>query len=340
MTKKRMAIMLAVVIMLAGFFWLRSRQPSTEFEVLPHQVGSVERGDVVRTISLSGHLIPVAERRHQPQQGGEIVSIKVEPGDQVQKGDLLYRLDDRQARLDYLQVKNAYQQASIHGTQQEIAEQELRLELAEKNLEDRSICAVIDGTVADFDLEVEDYLNPEAGGIKVQDKSSFLVKVEIDEIDAPLISLGQESMIEVDALPDNNFKGEVTTVKHGTLQKNGQVVVPAEVSIKDHDQILRAGYSADVEIIIQSSKDVLVVPTTAIFEREGQKYAVTVDEEYNPRAVAVETGLNDDLNVEIAAGLDEGNAILINAYSFADLADSFLRFFPGGPPPSEEAGSS
>ena len=341
MVTKKKGVIIVLILLLAGgaaywfFFPGREVQP----EILPHQVTEVERSELSREITTSGHLAPLRSRSHRPEQGGEIDEIPVEPGDEVRAGDVLYRLDDSEQYLDYIQARNAYQQALIGGSEREIEEQELRMELAEKRLEERAVRSRLDGTVADFDLEEGDIITAETLGITVQDESGYIVEIDLDEIDAPRVEVEMESVISLDALPDNNYSGEVSHIERGTKRDNGSVVVPAEIAITENDERFRSGYSADVDIIIESREDVLLVPATAIYEQDGQEYVVTVDDEYNPQPAEVETGLSDDIYVEITSGLEENQRILINVHQYAEEIEPDWQFGPGaGPPPGTPGG--
>lgn len=334
MTKKR-GVIIVIILLAAGaaFWWLQIRGEE-EAEILPHQIGNVERGDLSMTISTSGQLEPGQERYHRPEQGGEIAEIFVEPGDEVEEGETLYRLDDREQHLEYVQARNALQQARINGTERQIEEQELRLELAERRLEDRKIESRLDGVVGNFDLEAGDFVTGETGTIVVRDETNYLVKVQLDEIDVPLVEEGMEARIEVDALPENNYRGEVSMIEQGTVRDNGVVVVPAEITVEANDERFRSGYSADVDIIVKAQEDILTVPTTAVYTADDQDYVVKVDEEDNPQPTSVTTGMSDDLEVEITSGLEENDRILINVHRFTEFGEPDWQFGPdAGPPP-------
>lgn len=334
MTKKRgLVIFIVLLAVVAAVWWVQFRGEE-ETEVLPHQIGVVERGDLSMIISTSGYLEPGREKYHQPEQGGEISEILVEPGDRVEQGDILYRLDDREQHLEYVQARNALQQARINGTERQIEEQELRLELAENRLEDRKIDSRLAGTVGNFDLEEGDFITAETGSIVVRDETSYLVGVQLDEIDVPLVEEGMEARIEVDALPENNYQGEVTLIEQGTTRDNGVVVVPAEIEVAENDERFRSGYSADVDIIVEAREDILTVPVTAIYTEDGQDYAVKVDEDNKPQPTEITTGMNDDIEVEITSGLEEDDRIITNVHQFTEFGEPDWEFGPeAGPPP-------
>ncbi len=70
--------------------------------------------------------------------------------------------------------------------------------------------------------------------------------------------------------------------------------------------ILRAGYSANAEIIIEEREDVLVIPERVVdFAEDTARVTVLLDDETSEERV-IQTGLSDAINVEVVSGLAEG----------------------------------
>ena len=78
--------------------------------------------------------------------------------------------------------------------------------------------------------------------------------------------------------------------------------------------MLRAGYSANADLIIREKKDVLVLPErVVIFEDGGKKTFVEVPggkEKEGPKKVEVKLGISDGMNVEVASGLAKGSKVV------------------------------
>ncbi|MFW6301299.1 MAG: efflux RND transporter periplasmic adaptor subunit [Bacillota bacterium] len=337
MSKKKVGIILLIFfIIITGFFiyrnWLGSGMDNpTHSDV---ETMTVRRGDINKTITASGTLAPVRDKSQSFSQGGTVEKVFVEIGDRVSAGDNLIKLKSSQQELNLIQARNAYQSARINGTESEINERRTQLEIAEENLEERTMKADISGEIVQLELEAGDEASPGGSVIRILDETSYLVELNIDEGDSRRVESGQSAKIEITAVPEKIYEGSVTQVKRVTEVVNNVVVVPAEVKLNESSSDFRPGYSADVEIIVESVENSIRIPVTAIFTEEGQDYAVTIDDEGMAESVPVETGLSDGLHVEIISGLEENDRILVNAYQYSRRAgrdDSLdVQFGPPG----------
>jgi HlyD family secretion protein len=135
--------------------------------------------------------------------------------------------------------------------------------------------------------------------------------VEVDEIDIPKVKTGQEAIITLDALPDAEFIGEVTTIF--PLPKEVGGVVLYDVKIKfdvPEGSGIRVGMSAEADIVLAKRSNVLLIPDRAIEEdEEGRTIVkVMVGEEIEERPV--EIGISDGFDTEIISGLREGEVVI------------------------------
>jgi HlyD family secretion protein len=78
---------------------------------------------------------------------------------------------------------------------------------------------------------------------------------------------------------------------------------------------LRAGYSANADLIIREKKDVLTIPERLVsFEDGGKKAFVELpaangDAKAEPKRVEVKLGISDGLNVEVLSGVEKGQKL-------------------------------
>jgi HlyD family secretion protein len=119
----------------------------------------------------------------------------------------------------------------------------------------------------------------------------------------------------VGALPTDVVTGKVQRIAPQAQQKEGATLFDVEIELDPGQKIvLRAGYSANADVIIREKKDVLVVPERlVIFEDGGKKTFVELpnaDPKQEPKKVEIKTGISDGLNVEIVSGLKTGDKVV------------------------------
>jgi HlyD family secretion protein len=178
------------------------------------------------------------------------------------------------------------------------------------------LIAPFDGTVAKITGELGEYSTPSPPGVPTPpaidliDESCLYVKAPMDEIDAPKIQPGQIVRISFEALPGRTFAGKVKRIAPyiTAVEKQARTV---EVDVDfDHPEEARGllvGYSADVEIVLDTREDTLRIPTAAL--REGQRVLVLGDD-----GILVErtlkTGLANWEQTEVLEGLVAGERIV------------------------------
>ncbi len=149
----------------------------------------------------------------------------------------------------------------------------------------------------------------------VADMSDLIFKGTVDEIDVGKLSMGMQARIKVGALPADVVTGRVARIAPQAQQKEGATLFDIEIELDPGQKItLRAGYSANADVIIREKKDVLVVPERLVtFEDGGKKTSVEVPgpgPKADPKKVDVTTGISDGLNIEIVTGLKKGDKVV------------------------------
>jgi HlyD family secretion protein len=149
----------------------------------------------------------------------------------------------------------------------------------------------------------------------VADMSDLIFKGTVDEIDVGKLSVGMPTRIKVGALPTDVVTGRVSRIAPQAQQKEGATLFDVEIELDPGQKItLRAGYSANADVIIREKKDVLTIPERLVtFEDGGKKATVEIpgpDPKSEPKKVEVKTGISDGLNVEILSGLKKGDKVI------------------------------
>lgn len=149
----------------------------------------------------------------------------------------------------------------------------------------------------------------------VADMSDLIFKGTVDEIDVGKLSVGMIARIKVGALPSDVVTGRVARIAPQAQQKEGATLFDVEIELDPGQKItLRAGYSANADVIIREKKDVLVLPERLVaFEDGGKKTTVELpgaDPKAEPKKIEIKTGISDGLNVEIVSGLKKGDKVV------------------------------
>lgn len=150
----------------------------------------------------------------------------------------------------------------------------------------------------------------------IADMSDLLFRGTVDEIDVGKIAVGMPAKIRIGALPADTVNGTVTRIAPQAQQKDGATLFDVWAKLSDPEKItLRAGYSANAEIVIRQKDNVLTIPERLVtFEDNGNKAFVEMANVKDPKGKPVKTevqlGISDGLNVEVTSGLSLGEKLV------------------------------
>ena len=215
------------------------------------------------------------------------------------------------ARQSLEQAMQAVEQA-----EQALEQAGQAVKYARKQLDDATITATFDGIIAGVSADAGDTVSSATSIVYLIDPNSMQLKVEVDEIDIPLIKLHQKVKISVDALPDRQFEGEIALI--GLLPKMEAGIVSYEVTISlpaSDDPVLKIGMSATADIIAEHRENVLLVPSKAVTEDNQGNTAVQIMIDGQPQTNMVVTGISDVIQTEIISGLQEGDIIVMETHN-------------------------
>lgn len=133
----------------------------------------------------------------------------------------------------------------------------------------------------------------------------------VDEIDVGRLQEGMAVTLTVGALPGAEVQGMLTRISLKARTEENATVFPVEIAIGAPEEVqLRAGFSANANIIVDERRHVLVIPERVV-TFEGDSAWVEVPGENGARETRViRTGLSDAIHVEVLSGLEEGDTVL------------------------------
>jgi HlyD family secretion protein len=248
------------------------------------------------------------------------------------------------ARNIYEQAKKGWDRAEalrhqgILATQEwekadkEVQDAQIRLSLASEKLAlvekgrvrtektdvESVIRAPIDGTVLELLVNEGDPVVPltsfQAGTAlaNLADMTTLVFKGTVDEIDVGKLRETMPARIKIGALPDAKVEGSVYKISPKSKTAEGATLFDVEIELHPAEGVvLRAGYSANADIVVREKSDVLLLPERLVTFNDGKATVeLPAGEGKEPVKKEIKTGLSDGLSVEVVDGLKQGDAVV------------------------------
>ncbi len=176
--------------------------------------------------------------------------------------------------------------------------------------------APIDGFVLNRTVEVGDPVTPltsfQEGTVlmKMANMDRLLFKGTVDEIDVGKLQEGMEATIKVGALPNDTVRGTLRKIWLKAEKRENATVFPIEILIpRSTTAVLRAGYSANANIIISKKEDVLMIPERVVTFRNDSAFVQVALGAGREEQRLIQTGLSDAINIEVTSGLNQDDEV-------------------------------
>ncbi len=239
----------------------------------------------------------------------------------------LQRELDRQAEL---KKQNLNSDSDLELAQRRVDESTVQLSLARERLAlqesgkvdgsgavETIIRSPIDGFVLEDSIEIGDpvvALSPYQEGtvlMRMAAMKDLIFRGTVDEIDVGRLTEGMPVVIKIGALPDAKVNGKLSKIWLKARKQEQATVFPIEIQLVEvKGTTLRAGYSANAEVIIARRDSVLLIPERLITQRNDSSFVTVKKADGTSEERRVKTGLSDAINVEVLEGLTEGELVM------------------------------
>jgi len=303
--KKMLIAIVIASIALGGNYFMRKGNTGNA-KLISYTTITVKKGEIENKILSTGTIEPYTRVEVNSSVSGRIDRVMANEGDRVKEGDVLAWIsgEDRIALLDA--ARSTLESAQKTNDSASIAEAMAEYEIAEKAYKIVPLTNSIPGEVIVRSCEPGQNVSTATVLFVISDR--LVANVAVDEADIGKVIRGQETRITLDAYPDEKLSGHVTKIsREGDLVSD---VVQYEVMVDPVEvpSYWASGMTANVEFIVNSKTDILVLPKSAVEEDEDGSY-VTVMESH-PISRPIETGITDGKMIEITQGLGEGEKVL------------------------------
>jgi RND family efflux transporter MFP subunit len=311
---RRIVLFVVVAALVAAGAWYRYGRG------LEITIAAPARGTAVEIVYATGSVEPIRWARVASVVRDRIIEVCDCEGRTVAKGDVLARLDDRQARaqLDELRAREDFAKREMARVTEligrgaattqafERASTDLRqvqalISVQTGRMNDYVITAPMDGVVLRRDGEVGEIA--EAGQIlfRVGVPKPLQVVAEVNEEDIPRVAIGQVVLLRTDAFPGRRLEGNVRELT--PMGDPAAKTYRIRVMLPD-DTPLKPGMTVEANVITREKPDALLVPADAV-----QGNAVFVLDGNRVRKRTVEVGIRGSRAVEILSGLTEQDRV-------------------------------
>lgn len=337
MKKKYWLWIVVILLLIATLLFVRYGKDNT----LKVAVDTVSRKDIVETVSGSGKIYPETEVKISPDASGELISLYVKEGDHVNKGQVLAViksistksiLNFSMAQAGINESKETVRNISIYAPMQGVVTG-VFIRKGEK----------VVGTSQMMGTEL----------MRIADMSNMKVDVNISENEIQKIKLNDTAIVKVEAYSGKEFKGVVTRISQSNAGGGFKESIAAmtdqvtnyTVSIlllkssyadlataENNGMPFRSGMSASADIQTKTKRQVIAVPLNAVTTRqdddsstisdagsqkqdEVKEYVFVVNENNEAIQTEVKTAVQDNQYIEIVAGLQEKQRVVVAPYS-------------------------
>ena len=301
--------------------------PRKEIEIKPQVSGIID--------------VLYVEAGDEVKKGDLIARIKVIP-DMAQLNAAENRLNRAQisldaAKLNYDRNKELHEKGIIadatyqdfeityRNAQEELAAAESNLEIIKEGAAKKAgetantlVRSTANGTVLDVPVEEGNSVieantfNDGTTIATVADLGEMIFEGKVDESEVGKIRTGMELILNIGALQDEQFNAELEYISPKGVEENGaiQFEIKADMVLRE-GLFIRAGYSANADIVLARADSVLTIKESLLQFEEGKPYVeVKVGEDQYERR-EIKTGLSDGIIVEVQEGLGPDDEIKV-----------------------------
>lgn len=340
MAKKIIFVVLSCII-LALLFWRFNIENTLGVTVI-----SPKRGVIESVIRVTGKVINDRTVTLTALVDGQIQFISVRKGDKVETGQILAKLDVREAeallnkakaefereqqavgegqrklrRMQKISRSGGVSEQSVEDTKAEWLAAKARLKVAQADfrvaniqLDKTMVTAPFAGIITEKTAEVGQWLEAGIQLFTLVAHQGREIEVNVDAGDSSVVHLGQSVTISSDAYPERQWQEKIHWISPAITENEKEAINTFSVRMtlgKDAPELL-LNQQVDARILTASRKNTLKLPFEALIE-QGDNIKVAVLESDKVKLVAVKTGIEDFSQVEILEGITEKTQIILS----------------------------
>lgn len=250
-------------------------QGTAQIAAVTVSVKTIEKETIQKTVLLNGDVASKTQTSIYPDTSGKVSRLLKQVGDSVRKGEVI-------AYVDPSRPGSAYAVSPVTAT--------------------------VSGTVIQLPFNVGDTVNTGNALAVIGSLEELEIKVKVSEKYSAYLQQGLPAYVSLVSAPEEVLLAKITSISPvvNTSNRTQDVVL----SLEQNHKAIRPGMFAQVRLVVQEEKETFVVPQEALrsFNDEPAVFVVTADN--TALRKIVKTGLANDNDIQITAGLEVGDQVI------------------------------
>ena len=217
-------------------------------------------------------------------------------------------LDYQSALASYAKATQGTAATDLQIQQNAVKSAQIQVDQARSNLLGAVIVAPFDGTISSVTANVGELVGTSAL-ITIVDTNSMHIEANIAETDIGKVAIGEAVNITFDSLTGVTLTGKVTAIAPSGVVQSGVVTYLVYITPTQMDNRVLGGLTSTANVVVDQRTNILYVSNRAIKIVGGQKTVAVPNADGEVVNKTVQTGLSNDTNTEITAGLAEGDLV-------------------------------
>ncbi|CEJ71011.1 efflux RND transporter periplasmic adaptor subunit [Chryseobacterium oranimense] len=319
--------------------------PKEEIEIKPNIAGiidkilvdegdKVEAGQLIATVRIIPNIADVNNAQQEVVNSQLQISNAKMNVDNMQKQYAMQEKLYKQGVISKQEYLNSQQQLfsqqqALRNANQQLATAQKRLQIVKtgatpelQGLATTQIRSKAAGTVLEVPVKVGSQVieansfNAGTTICSIADLNSLIFQGEIDEAQAGKLKQGMDMKIVIGALQNKTFPGKLTMIAPKGKDNLGTIKFPVEGDVNNpNNEYIRAGFSANGEIVLKSEKNALLLDESLIqYEKKNGKDTPFVEVKQPDgkfKKVYVKLGASDGINVQILSGITKDSEVKV-----------------------------
>lgn len=248
---------------------------ATQIAAVTVSVKTIEKETIQKTVLLNGDVASKTQTSIYPDTSGKVSRLLKQVGDSVRKGEVI-------AYVDPSRPGSAYAVSPVTAT--------------------------VSGTVIQLPFNVGDTVNTGNALAVIGSLEELEIKVKVSEKYSAYLQQGLPAYVSLVSAPEEVLLAKITSISPvvNTSNRTQDVVL----SLEQNHKAIRPGMFAQVRLVVQEEKETFVVPQEALrsFNDAPAVFVVTADN--TALRKIVQTGLSNDNDIQIIAGLEVGDQVI------------------------------